>query len=357
MSERKINFNAGPTALPLAVLEQVQANVVNFEENGLSLMEMSHRSPEFEEVIERTKATLAHLYNLPDTHEVMFLQGGASLQFAMVPMNLGSGGSYLNTGTWSTRAIAEARTVGQAEVPWSDEENGFRRVPQQEELDGLAIKGPYLHYTTNNTIYGTQYQYIPQSQTPLVADMSSDFISRPVDVSGHDLIYAGAQKNAGPSGVVVLIARKEVVHRFEGHETVPKIMRYATQAAKGSMYNTPNTFGIWVVGLVAQWVTEQGGLEAMAAENERKAAALYQAIDEHPLLEGHASEDSRSVMNVTFRARTPAQEATLLSLATQQGIIGLRGHRSVGGLRASIYNAVPRASVDALVEILRGFKG
>jgi len=357
MSDRKINFNAGPTALPLAVLEQVQANLVNFEGNGLSLMEMSHRSKVFGEVIERSKETLSGLYDLPDTHEVMFLQGGASLQFAMVPMNLGDGGTYLDTGTWSTRAIAEARTLGRAVVPWSDAENGFRRVPQQDTLDELELSGPYLHYTTNNTIYGTQYQYIPKASLPLVADMSSDFISRPVDVSGHDLIYAGAQKNAGPSGIVVLLARKEVVHSFKGDDRVPKIMRYATQAAKGSMYNTPNTFGIWVVGLVAQWVADRGGLAAMADENEAKASALYQAIDEHPLLEGHAADDSRSRMNVTFRAQTPAQEAQLLTLASEHGIIGLKGHRSVGGLRASIYNAVPRTSVDALITLLRGFKG
>ncbi len=357
MSNRKINFNAGPTALPLAVLEQVQANLVNFEGNGLSLMEMSHRSAEFGAVIDRTKATIAGLYDLPDTHEVMFLQGGASLQFAMVPLNLGAGGAYLDTGTWSTRAIAEARVVGHATVPWSDVESGFRRVPQQKDLDVFDVSGPYLHYTTNNTIYGTQYQYTPEVNAPLVADMSSDFISRPVDVSGHDLIYAGAQKNAGPSGVVVLLARKEVVQTFAGDESVPKIMRYATQAAKGSMYNTPNTFGIWVVGLVAQWVADRGGLAAMAAENEDKAAALYQAIDEHPLLEGHATVDSRSRMNVTFRTRTLTQEAALLSQAAAHGIIGLKGHRSVGGLRASIYNAVPRASVDTLIGILRAFKG
>ncbi len=201
MSDRKINFNAGPTALPLAVLERVQENLVNFEGNGLSLMEMSHRSPEFGAVIDRTKAAIAHLYDLPDTHEVMFLQGGASLQFVMVPMNLGAGGAYLDTGTWSTRAIAEARTVGHAVVPWSDAEDGFRRVPQQSELDGLDVSGPYLHYTTNNTIYGTQYQYTPKVNVPLIADMSSDFISRPMDVSGHDLIYAVAQKKGGLQGL------------------------------------------------------------------------------------------------------------------------------------------------------------
>jgi len=357
MSERKINFNAGPTALPLAVLQRVQGDLVDFGGMGLSLLEMSHRGAAFGEVIEAAKASITGLYGLPDTHEVMFLQGGASLQFAMIPLNLGVGGTYLDTGTWSQRAIAEANTVGRGEVLWSGADTGFRRVPQQLDLGSVDPASPYLHYTTNNTIYGTQYHYRPEVGVPLIADMSSDFISRPVDISAYDLIYAGAQKNAGPSGVVILIARKDLVRTFRGDERVPKILRYQTHAEKGSMYNTPNTFGVWVVGLVAEWVAARGGLRAMAAENEAKAMALYQTIDEHPLLEGHAHPDSRSRMNVTFRARTPEHEAILLERAAARGIMGLKGHRSVGGLRASIYNAVPRASVDTLIELLREFKG
>ena len=357
MSERKINFNAGPTALPLEVLQRVQKDLVDFGGMGASLLEMSHRGAAFGEVIERAKASIADLYGLPDTHEVMFLQGGASLQFAMVPLNLGVGGTYLDTGTWSQRAIAEANTVGHARVLWSDVENGFRRVPELHELSGVDPASPYLHLTTNNTIYGTQYHYRPEVGLPLIADMSSDFISRPVDISAYDLVYAGAQKNAGPSGVVIVIGRKDLVRTFRGEETVPKILRYQTHAEKGSMYHTPNTFGVWVVGLVAEWVAARGGLTAMAAQNEAKAMALYQTIDEHPLLEGHADPASRSRMNVTFRARTPEHETRLLARAAARGVMGLKGHRSVGGLRASIYNAVPRASVDALIELIREYKG
>ena len=356
MTERVHNFNAGPAALPFSVLNTVHEQLLNYENYGLSLMEMSHRSKEFQAVIDGAQAALTELYDIPDTHEVMFLQGGASLQFAMIPMNFGAHGNYLNTGTWSTRAIAEARTISSAEEIWSDAENGFRRVPQDSEL-ALQTDARYLHYTSNNTIYGTQYHHIPQTTLPLITDMSSDFLSRPMDVSAFDLIYAGAQKNIGPSGVTVLIIKKSISRAFDGDPRVPKILRYQTQAEKGSMYNTPNTFGIWVIKLVAEHVLELGGLAAMDAENQRKADLLYSVIDEHPLCTGHASADSRSLMNVTFRMENPEQEQAFLERCSQANMIGLKGHRSVGGLRASIYNAVPSESVAHLCETISHFRG
>ena len=352
MSERKHNFNAGPAALPLPVLQQVQRHLVDHRGLGLSVMEMSHRSPEFGEICDHARRSLAALYDLPDSHEVLFLQGGASLQFAMVPLNLGTG-AYVNTGTWSTKALEEARTVGDAHELWTDKEGGFRAVPQPGHAFELPKDARYLHYTSNNTIYGTQFHHLPEVQGPVVCDMSSDFLSRPVDVSRYDLIYAGAQKNAGPSGVTVLLIRKTISRTFEGDPKTPVILRYRTQAEKGSLYNTPNSFGIYVLGLVAEWVRGQGGLADMAHRNAERAARLYAAIDEDPRLTGHADPASRSHMNVTFRMETPVAEAAFLEAAGSKGFIGLKGHRSVGGLRASIYNAVPDASVDALIELLR----
>ena len=345
MSDRKHNFNAGPTALPLPVLQTVQKELLNYQGHGLSLIEMSHRSPVFEEVIADTRSNLSDLYDIPETHEVMFLQGGASLQFAMVPMNLGSGGVYVDTGTWSTKAAAEAQRVGEATVAWTSADTGYDRVPGRDSMpqgEGAA----YVHYTSNNTIYGTQYSYEPQVAAPLVCDMSSDFISRPVDISGHDLIYAGAQKNAGPAGVTVLIIRKKLSRQFTGASTVPTILRYETQANKDSMFNTPNTFGIWVVGLVARWVKDQGGLEAMAERNAMKAQAIYETVENHPLLTGHAQVDSRSQMNVTFRTPSPEQDKALLRHLDGYDIMGLRGHRSVGAARIHLQCSQPRIRRD-----------
>lgn len=357
MSKRTFNFNAGPAALPLAVLEAVQAELIDFRGLGMSIMEMSHRSADFEAVIDDARATLTRLYAIPDTHEVLFLQGGASLQFAMVPLNLGSGGAFVNTGTWTSRALAEAQRIGPASEIWSSEAGGFRAVPGPDVALTAPAGTPYLHYASNNTIYGTQYQHLPQTDLPLVCDMSSDFLSRPIDIGRFDVIFAGAQKNAGPSGVTVVIIKKALSRCFTGAPNTPIILRYATQAKKGSMYNTPNTFGIYVLGKVAGWVEAQGGLAAMHALNETKAAQLYAAIDAHPLAKGHAEQASRSLMNVTFNLQTPEQEQALLAQAKAAGIVGLKGHRSVGGLRASIYNAVPLAAVEAVVELLNAFEG
>lgn len=357
MAKRRHNFNAGPAALPASVLEQARDAVADFGGLGAGLIELSHRSPAFQAVVDEAMATIATLYGVPDTHEVMFLQGGASLQFAMVPYNMGSGGAYIDTGTWSSRALAEANLIGTGHLAWTSKEGGYRAVPQADDALDVPADAAYLHFTSNNTIYGTQFAARPKTDRRLVCDMSSDFMSRPVDVAAYDLIYAGAQKNAGPSGVTVLIVDKAISRTFTGAASVPKILRYKTQADKGSLYNTPNTFGIYVVGLVAKWVAEHGGLEAMRDRAEKKAAALYAAIDAHPLCTGHAEPHSRSRMNVTWRMQTPEQEQAFLARAAEANMMGLKGHRSVGGLRASIYNAVEPASVDALIAMLKGFSG
>ncbi|MCB9526020.1 MAG: 3-phosphoserine/phosphohydroxythreonine transaminase [Myxococcales bacterium] len=356
MAKRKHNFNAGPSALPLPVLEQVQAELVDFGGHGLSIMEMSHRTPQFEEVLDRARHAVTRLYGIPATHEVLFLQGGASLQFAQVPMNLGSGGAYLDTGTWSKKALKEANTVGKGLSVWSSAAAGYNAVPAADEALDVPADAPYLHYTSNNTIYGTQYHYRPASPVPLVCDMSSDVLSRPADISKFGLIYAGAQKNAGPSGVTLLIIDRKYSREFHGAPTVPHILRYPTQAEKDSMYNTPNTFGIYVLALVAEWVEAQGGLTTMAARNANKAQMLYDLIDRYPgVFKGHAVKHSRSQMNVTFTLVKPERQADLLAAAAKADILGIKGHRSVGGLRASLYNAVSPESVHRLVEVLEAF--
>ncbi|MGC6417988.1 MAG: 3-phosphoserine/phosphohydroxythreonine transaminase [Bradymonadia bacterium] len=357
MTKRKHNFNAGPAALPFSVLESVHRELLDFNNNGLSLMEMSHRSPEFDAVINGARDALIRLYSIPDDYDVMFMQGGASLQFAMIPLNIAFGGAYINTGTWSTRALKEAQTIAHADEIWSSERDGFSHVPKTSMLSAIGDEYPYLHYTSNNTIYGTQYAEAPCIGLPLICDMSSDFISRPVNIADYDLIYAGAQKNAGPSGVTVVIIKKELSRSFRGPENTPKIMRYVTQAEKGSMYNTPNTFGIWVIKLVAEWVESQGGLAKIDALNRAKAKTLYDVIDNHPLCEGHARRDSRSLMNVTFRMQSAEQEQAFIEHCNTKGIMGLKGHRSVGGLRASLYNAVSMKSVEALCHELDAFRG
>jgi phosphoserine aminotransferase len=352
MTNRKHNFNAGPTVLPLTVLQTVQSQLLDFKNTGMSLMEMSHRTPVFDDVIVRAKASIAKLYSIPDSHEVMFLQGGAALQFAMIPLNWGTNGAYLDTGVWSSRAIEEAKIQGEHSVLFSGKDSLYRTLPAADAIDKCAPGVPFLHYTSNNTIYGTQFHYTPTTNVPLICDMSSDFISRPVDVTPYDLIYAGAQKNAGPSGVTILIINKAVSRQFTGNTSVPKIMRYETQAKKDSMYNTPNTFGIWVIGLVADWVLALGGLEAMNARNQKKADLLYKTLDCLESYEAVAEESARSLMNVTFKMAHSDSEKALLAEAERRGIVGLKGHRSVGGLRASIYNAVEYQSVEALCQLL-----
>lgn len=359
------NFNPGPAALPPEVISATRAALTSVE-GGPGILELSHRSAAFDRVIDAARDRITQLYQLPDTHEVIFLQGGASLQFAMIPMNLGTHAGYLNTGEWSRRALAEARLLAQGETReplelWSSAESGFRSTPQVPILLPDLPHDPlrYVHLTSNNTIYGTQYHDLPiltgaqESHPPLVIDASSDIFSQVIDWSRVGLLYAGAQKNAGASGVTLVIARRDWLYGAPALASCPKIMRYRTHAEKGSLYHTPNTLGIFVVGEVARWVSERGGIEAMQRRAQRRARSLYEVIDAHSeSFEGHAEVSARSHMNVTFRGATPEIEARLLERAERAQMIGLKGHRSVGGLRASLYNAVSDESVERLVSLV-----
>ena len=357
MTHRKHNFNAGPAALPLPVLERAQAELLDFGGKGLSILEMSHRSADFEGVLERANTRLRELLAIPDTHEVLWLQGGASGQFAQVPLNFllpGQTAAYIVTGTWGQKALKEAKLLGQAVAAASTEEGGFQRVPEPGEIQ-VPAGASYVHLTTNNTIYGTQWQQIPDfGDTRLVADLSSDFLSRPVDVARYGLLYAGAQKNLGPAGVTIVIVRKDWV--AEARTDIPVIWRYATHLKENSLYHTPPVFAIYLSGLVLDLLSEQGGLQAVQAANEAKAGRLYDVIDgSGGFFRGHAVPGSRSRMNVTFRLPTEALEKELIAETSAAGMLGLKGHRSVGGMRASIYNAVPAASVDALADLMVDF--
>jgi phosphoserine aminotransferase len=359
--KRLHNFNAGPAAFPLSVLARAKEEFIDYQGQGLSVLEMSHREATFEGILERAKSAIIQLYQVPDSHEVLFLQGGASLQFAMIPMNLGEGGGYLNTGVWASNALSEAKIVGDANELWSSQKEGFNAVPQEIINTDLAIQ--YLHYTSNNTIYGTQYHHIPQLQqndtplkTMLVCDMSSDFLSRPVDISQYDLIYAGAQKNAGPAGVTVLIIKKSISRQAAKMPKIPKILQYKTHAEKDSMFNTPNTYGIYLLMLMCEWMLEQGGIEYLYHLNQQKSKCLYDLIDLYPdAFEGHALKHSRSMMNVTFRLREEKRLDELMQDCEAKDIIGIKGHRSVGGMRVSLYNAVTLSSVYLLVDVLEQF--
>jgi phosphoserine aminotransferase len=350
------NFNAGPATLPLDVLQQAQRDLVCYPQAGMSVMEMSHRSSNFDTILNQTRTLITELYAIPDTHEILFLQGGASLQFAMIPLNFSGHGAYVNTGTWSTRALAEAQTIGQADEVWSSESSGFTHIPSN--TIHLQDHHTYLHFTSNNTIYGTQYPTLPilSHSIPLIADVSSDLLSKPLDLSRFDLIYGGAQKNAGPSGITLLIIRKTLSRSPALTAKCPKILQYQTHAQKESMYNTPNTFGIYLLGLMAQWMHDRGGLDQIERAHQKQAQLIYDLIDQSPdIYQGHAEVQSRSLMNITFRLTDPARQDEFLTQAQDRGLIGLKGHRSVGGLRASLYNALSDESVEALASFLSSF--
>ncbi len=354
---RIFNFSAGPAVLPVEVLEEAQRDLVALPGVGMSVMEISHRSKAFDDIIKRAEADLRSLGNVPDNYKVLFLQGGASLQFSSVPMNLlgpGASADYIVTGSWSKKALKEAKKVGATRVAASTEEGGFKRVPRQDELQ-LAADAAYVHMTSNNTIAGTQFHYVPDTgSVPLVSDASSDIFSRPIDVSKFGLIYAGAQKNLGPSGVTLVIVREDLLERSA--DSLPSMLNYKVHAENGSLYNTPPCFGIYILGLVLRWLVKQGGLEAMAKVNERKAGTLYAELDRSEFWRPHADADSRSRMNVTFRLPSEDLEKLFVKEATAAGLDGLKGHRSVGGLRASIYNAFPESGVEALVQFMREFE-
>jgi phosphoserine aminotransferase len=357
-SERLFNFSAGPAVLPVPVLEQAQRDLVSLPGVGMSILEVSHRSKVFEDVLARAEADIRQLANVPSNYRVLFLQGGASLQFTMVPMNLLSEGmtaDYLVTGAWSAKAVDEAKKIGKVHVAATTKAEQFTRIPRPEEIV-LTPGAAYVHMTSNNTIYGTEWKALPDTgDIPLVSDTSSDMFSRPIDISRHALIYAGAQKNMGPAGVTVVIIREDLLSRSAA--SLPVMLSYAVHAENGSMYNTPPVFAIYMLGLVTRWLIDQGGLEAIAAVNERKAGKLYTEIDRTGFYRGTAQKESRSLMNVTFRLPSEDLEKQFIKDAEKAGLDGLKGHRSVGGIRASIYNAFPEKGIDALTAFMKDFEG
>jgi len=357
MGERIHNFNAGPAALPLPVLEEIREELLNFKGSGMSIVEMSHRSKWFDQVINNAVERTRRLLGLDDGFSVVFIQGGASLQFCMVPMNLAVEGKpvdYMNTGTWSTNAIKEAKIQGKdVRVIASSEDRDFCYIPKEFSVDEDAA---YVHFTSNNTIKGTQWSRFPEAgEVPLISDMSSDFMSRPFDPEPFGLIYAGAQKNIGPAGSAMVIIRKDMLDRVPGN--LPTMLKYTTYSEKNSLHNTPSCFVIYVIGLVLKWLEETvGGLKNMERINSEKAAMLYGFIDKSGFYRGTADRDSRSLMNVTFRLPNEDLENQFVSEALKAGLGGLKGHRSVGGCRASLYNATGMDAVRALVGFMTEFE-
>ncbi len=354
---RVYNFSAGPAVLPLEVLEQAREELLDWHGSGMSVMEMSHRGKEFVSIAEQAEATLRELLHIPDSYKVLFLQGGASSQFAMVPMNLMRGrqvADYINTGSWSKKAIAEAGRYCTVNVAASTEDSKFTTVPSQGDL-ALDPNAAYVHYTPNETIQGVEFPYVPETgDVPLVADMSSTILSRPLDVERFGLIYAGAQKNVGPAGLTVVIVHEGLVGG--AMELTPTMFDYKVHAEAGSMYNTPPTYSLYLAGLVFECLKRKGGLAAMGAVNERKAEKLYRAIEASALYSSPVDPECRSWMNVPFVLKDPELDKTFLQEAAEKGLVALKGHRSVGGMRASIYNAMPEDGVDALIEFMADFE-
>ena len=356
--ERVYNFNPGPATLPVEVLREAQAEFLNFDNSGMSIVEISHRSKPYEKVHNAAKATILELMGLGDDYDVLFIQGGASLQFAMIPLNFATKenpGSYVLSGTFSSNAYKEANILGVGEVAASTKDENFKRVPRQDELK-INPNAAYLHICNNNTIYGTEFHYVPEtSGVPLFADMSSDMLSREVDFKKFSLIYAGVQKNLGPAGVVIVVVKKSFVEK--SLETLPTMLRYDTFYKKNSLYNTPPAFAIYIVGKVVAWIKNCGGLEEMARRNKIKAKLLYDAIDSSDgFYRGHAEKNSRSFMNVTFRLPNEELEKKFVAEALEKNLSGVKGHRSVGGMRASIYNAMPIEGAQALADFMDKFR-
>ncbi|MBU0730234.1 MAG: 3-phosphoserine/phosphohydroxythreonine transaminase [Proteobacteria bacterium] len=355
MPDRIFNFSPGPATLPQEVLAQAAKDIINYNNKGIGLIEMSHRSKDFIAITDETEANLRLLLSIPANYKVLFLQGGASTQFAMVPMNLLTSDKtacYLNTGVWSKKAIKEAKLFGNVDVAYSSESSVFDHVPQQGDYT-VPAEAQYLYFVSNNTIYGTQYHSFPSHET-LVCDMSSDILSTPIDISKFGIIFAGAQKNMGPAGCAVVIIRDDLLDRVP--ENIPTMFKYKTHADSGSMYNTPPCFAIHTIGLVLKWLKGLGGISVMDAMNQEKADLLYAAIDKTDFYKGHAKVSSRSRMNVTFNLPTPELEAKFITEATAIGLDGLKGHRSVGGVRASIYNAFPKQGIQQLVQYMDEFE-
>ncbi|KOR82282.1 3-phosphoserine/phosphohydroxythreonine transaminase [Paenibacillus solani] len=357
MSKRAYNFNAGPAALPLEVLERAQAEFVNYGNTGMSIMEMSHRGPVYEAVHNEAQERLLSLLGSPSGYKVLFIQGGASTQFAMIPMNfLGQGqtANYVMSGSWADKAIKEAKLIGETHEAASSKESKYMSLPDLKDMK-LSDHAAYLHLTSNETIEGTQFKEFPDTgSVPLICDMSSDILSRPFDLNQFAMVYAGAQKNLGPSGVAVVIVREDMI---TDSKHLPTMLRYQTYLANNSLYNTPPSFGIYMINEVLKWIEEKGGLQGVQAMNRKKAGLIYDAIDHSDgFYRGCVNAEARSDMNITFRLANEELEKQFVKESEQAGFVGLKGHRSVGGLRASVYNAVPYESAQALVEFMQQFK-
>jgi len=350
----KHNFGAGPCILPQPVLQRAAEAVKSWDSVGLSILEISHRSPEFESVIKGTELLIRELLNVPDDYSILFLQGGASMQFCMVPMNFLQGckksAAYLDAGYFGAKAIKEAQLFGKVNVIGTTKEAGYTRLPENYIIPGDAA---YFHYTSNNTIEGTQMWGDSKSPVPGICDMSSDIFSREIDVSKFDLIYAGAQKNTGPAGLTIVIAKNSFIDSVK--HVIPSMLDYRIYRDNGSMYNTPPVFAIYAAMLNLQWLKAKGGVKVIAKENLAKAQLLYDEIDRNPLFKGKAAREHRSLMNVTFQMENPADEADFLSYAAKSGMVGIKGYRTVGGFRASLYNALPIESVQALVDCMQAY--
>ena len=356
MYNRVYNFAAGPSQLPLEVLEEIHKDLFNYHDTGMSVMEMSHRSKAYLAVFEETKATLKEIMNIPDDYEIFFMQGGATEQFGAIPLNLALNhkkADYIVTGSFSKKAAKEAGKFIDVNIA-CDVKDNYVRIPKQEELN-LSKDADYVYICANNTIYGTEYHTYPKTDgIPLVADMSSDICSHVIDVKDFGLIYAGCQKNMGISGLALVIVRKDLVKPHK--ENIPVLFEYDTEISNGSMYNTPNTFAIYVLGLVAKWIKNQGGVKVLEERNIRKAKLLYDILDTSSFYKGHADKDSRSNMNVTFNLPNEELEAKFVAEAKKLGMESLKGHRSVGGIRASIYNAMPMEGVEKLAQFMKDFE-
>lgn len=357
MSKRAYNFNAGPAALPLEVLERAQAEFVNYGNTGMSIMEMSHRGPVYEAVHNEAQERLLSLLGNPSGYKVLFIQGGASTQFAMIPMNfLGQGqiANYVMSGSWADKAVKEAKLIGETHEAASSKDSKYMSLPDLKNMK-LSDDAAYLHLTSNETIEGTQFKEFPDTgSVPLICDMSSDILSRPFDLNQFAMVYAGAQKNLGPSGVAVVIVREDMI---TDSKHLPTMLRYQTYLANNSLYNTPPSFGIYMINEVLKWIEEKGGLQGVQAMNRKKAGLIYDAIDHSDgFYRGCVNAEARSDMNITFRLATEELEKQFVKESEQAGFVGLKGHRSVGGLRASVYNAVPYESAQALVEFMQQFK-
>ena len=357
-ANRVYNFNPGPATLPLEVLKEAQAEFLNFNNSGMSILEISHRAPQYDAVHQQAKNDIKDLMGLGDDYEVLFCQGGASQAFAMIPMNYATKehpGAYVLSGSFAEKAYKEAEHLGIGTIAASSKDGGYKHIPTQSEIN-VPANASYVHLCYNNTIYGTEYHYIPETNgVPRVADMSSDMLSRPIDFKKFDFIYAGVQKNLGPAGVVLIVAKKSMLEKSP--DALPTMFKYNTFLKKDSLYNTPPAFCIYMVGKTAAWIKKQGGLEEMAKRNKKKADLLYNVIDaSNGFYNGHADKDSRSFMNVTFRLPTEELEKKFIAEALEHELSGVKGHRSVGGMRASIYNAMPYEGVQALCDFMESFQ-